>query len=110
MVHPRRVTLGVLAALSASLLGADIGRETGAYLFHNYTAREYGGSPQNFGFTEDKRGILYVANADGVLESDGVSWRLTRLSNGSVVRSVGVGPAGRVYLGGQEEFGFLKPD
>jgi hypothetical protein len=110
MVRPRSVPLTVLALSAAGVLCADLSRETGAYVFRSYTSKEYRASPQNFGFAEDKRGVMYVANAEGILEFDGVSWRLTRLGNGSVVRSVAVDKAGTVYVGGQGEFGFLKPD
>ncbi len=113
MVRPRSVPLTVLIALSAtgSVL-ADISRETGAYIFRNYSEKEYhSSSPQNFGFAEDKRGVIYVANLDGLLDFDGVLWHLTRFATGSaVVRSVTVDKAGTVYVGGQGQFGFLQAD
>jgi class 3 adenylate cyclase len=111
MVRPNPVPLAVLFVLSAvGTVRADLSQETGAYVFRSYSKKEYNASLQNFGFAEDKRGVVYVANADGILEFDGVWWRLTRLRNGSVVRSVAVDGAGTVYVGGQGEFGFLKPD
>ena len=113
MVRARSVPLTVLIALLAvGTLCADLSRETGAYVFKNYSAKEYHtSSPQNFGFAEDKRGVIYVANFDGLLEFDGVSWRPIRFPTGpAVVKSVAVDKAGTVYVGGQGQFGFLRAD
>ena len=113
MVRPKSVSLTVLIGLSAAgTIRADLSRETGAYVFRNFSKKDYDtGSPQNFGFAEDKRGVIYVANLDGLLEFDGVLWRHTRFATGSaVIRSVAVDKSGTVYVGGQGEFGFLRAD
>ncbi|MBI5473429.1 MAG: hypothetical protein HY961_13875 [Ignavibacteriae bacterium] len=65
---------------------------------------------QNWSIVQDARGVMYFATNDGVLEFDGVSWRLLPAPNGSVVRCVGISNEGRVYAGAQNEFGFLAPD
>jgi class 3 adenylate cyclase/sugar lactone lactonase YvrE len=111
MVYPRLILPVILAAMLAGSLRADLSRETGAFVFHNYAAKEYHASPHNFGFAEDSRGVVYIANLDGLLEFDGVSWHLIRFDGGSpLVRSVAVDAAGTVFVGGQGQFGFLKPD
>jgi diguanylate cyclase (GGDEF)-like protein len=69
--------------------------------------------PQNFALVQDDQGIVYVGNSQGVLEFDGERWRLIRLSNGEIVRSLGVARRAegtRVYVGGYNEFGFLERD
>jgi len=53
---------------------------------------------------------MYFGNTDGVLEFDGVFWRLIRLTYGAGVRSLAVDATGRVYVGGRGEFGYLAPD
>ncbi|HXJ42385.1 MAG TPA: adenylate/guanylate cyclase domain-containing protein [Bryobacteraceae bacterium] len=58
---------------------------------------------------QDRRGVLYFANNDCVLEHDGVSWRKIPIPGGSVVRSVATDGT-RVYAGAQGEFGYLDPD
>jgi class 3 adenylate cyclase len=90
-------------------LNAGLNPETGAYVFQRYSAKQYGASPQNWGVAQDRRGILYFANTDGLLEFDGNTWRPIRLP-GRSVRSVGVDQTGTVYVGGSGEFGYLRPD
>src|SRR5580658_3808676 len=90
-------------------LNAGLNPETGDYVFQRYSAKQYGASPQNWGVAQDKRGILYFANTDGLLEFDGNTWRMIGLP-GKSVRSVGVDTNGTVYVGGEGEFGLLKPD
>jgi class 3 adenylate cyclase len=91
-------------------LNAGFDRETGSAVFQHYSAKQYGASPQNWGMAQDRRGILYFANTDGLLEFDGTSWRLLRLPNSPLVRSVAVDPAGTVYVGAAGDFGKLNPD
>ena len=38
--------------------------------------RESGGHAQNWGFAQHPDGRIYVANTEGVLEYDGVGWRI----------------------------------
>jgi len=90
-------------------LNAGLNPDTGAYVFQRYSAKQYGASPQNWGVAQDKRGILYFANTDGLLEFDGTWWRMIGLP-GKHVRSVSVDTDGTVYVGGVGEFGLLKPD
>ena len=37
----------------------------------NYTTADYGAGIQNWGITQDRNGILYIANNYGLLEFDG---------------------------------------
>ena len=76
----------------------------------NVSPREYRGAPQNWALTQDPRGVVYVANGDGILEYDGARQRLIRTPGARVVRSLCVGPSGRVYVGGTGELGYLAPD
>jgi hypothetical protein len=99
-----------LMAATTPYLNAGLNPETGDYLFQNYSAKQFGASPQNWGIAEDRRGIMYFANTDGLLEFDGNSWRLLRLPGALVARSVSVDDGGTVYVGGVGEFGLLKPD
>jgi DNA-binding CsgD family transcriptional regulator len=75
----------------------------------NYGRQVYGGGNQNSNITQDKDGILYFANNNGVLTFDGTYWRLYPLPNRTVVRSIAIGKDNRVYVGGQEEFGYFSP-
>ena len=74
----------------------------------NFTRSDYQGGTQNWSIKQDERGIVYFANNKGLLEFDGTNWELTSLPNGTIVRSIGLDKRGRVYLGGQNEFGYLE--
>ncbi len=76
----------------------------------NYTTADYGAGIQNWGITQDRNGILYIANNYGLLEFDGTRWKVYGVSNGTKVRSVAIGTQGHIYVGAQNEFGFFYPN
>jgi ligand-binding sensor domain-containing protein len=84
--------------------------DTGCKYFKNYSYKEdYEHQAQNWGITQAKNGIIYVANNGGVLEFDGVSWRVINIPN-YTVRSLTIDESGTVYIGGKGEIGYLAPD
>jgi len=83
-------------------------QETGLKYIKNYTPNDYNLLPQNFSIIQDQRGVIYVANREGLLEYDGVSWRLIPIPN-QTVRSLEVDDTGTIYIGGIDEFGYLVP-
>ncbi len=83
--------------------------EAGKPLIRNYTVKEYGAANQNWVILQDDRNIIYVGNSSGLLEYDGVSWRLRTLPNQYSVRSLAKSEKGRLYVGGVGEFGYLVP-
>ncbi|ARS36196.1 two-component regulator propeller domain-containing protein [Pontibacter actiniarum] len=76
----------------------------------NYTQKEYKAAPQNWDVVQDHRGVMYFGNSFGVLEFDGNHWRQISLANRTIARSLAVDKAGRIYVGGQDDFGYLQPD
>jgi serine phosphatase RsbU (regulator of sigma subunit) len=82
----------------------------GNHLITNYTPEEYGGASQNWSIVQDNRGVIYVGNEGAVLEYDGKKWSKIENNNGSYIKSLAVDNKGTVYVGGINEFGFLKPD
>ena len=83
--------------------------ETGYPFIHNYVSKDYNADNQNWAIVQDYKGIMYFGNNDGVLEYDGVNWRLIEIPGKSAVRSLAVGQDGRIYVGGTREFGYLEP-
>src|SRR5688500_13206904 len=82
----------------ASAQGPEAGRqEAGIPFLRNFSPKEYGAQSQNWDIVQDPRGVIYVGNNDGVLEFDGLRWRLIPTTNRTVVRSLAVDAAGRVY-------------
>jgi DNA-binding response OmpR family regulator/signal transduction histidine kinase len=74
----------------------------------NFTPKDYNHQPQNWCIVQDQRGIIYVGNNGGLLEFDGVSWRLLYVSNW-VIRSMAIDKHGNIYTGGRGEIGFWSP-
>jgi signal transduction histidine kinase/ligand-binding sensor domain-containing protein len=84
--------------------------ETGLPFIQNFSPKQYHGNTQNWAIVQDRRGLMYFGNNKGVLEYDGVNWRLIQLSNQSTARSLAIDSAGTIYVGGVGEFGYLAPD
>lgn len=74
----------------------------------NYTRLEYKAGSQNWGIGQDRNGIMYFGNNEGLLSYDGNNWRLYPLPIGGNVRSLAI-DSNRIYVGGQEEIGFFAP-
>ncbi len=74
----------------------------------NYSRKDYNASTQNWAIVQDKRGILFFGNNDGLLEFDGVNWRSMQMPNNSVVRSLAIDDNGKIYVGAFNEFGYLQ--
>jgi len=66
--------------------------------------------PQTFDLAQDDTAAIYVAANDGVLSFDGSRWKLIRLPNGDIARSLASDGHGRVYVGGYGLFGFIERD
>ncbi|MFT3911760.1 MAG: hypothetical protein QM737_20215 [Ferruginibacter sp.] len=75
----------------------------------NYSKQYYKAGAQNRQVRQDKHGVLYFANSEGVLSFDGINWKIYPLLNNSIVRSVEFGPDNKLYVGGQDEFGYFSP-
>jgi signal transduction histidine kinase/DNA-binding response OmpR family regulator len=96
----------VLLIYSPNLHSQDMGFK----YFTNYSFKDYDHQPQNWGMTQAKNGVIYVANQGGVLEFDGVSWRVIRVPGYDPVRSIAIDKTGTIFVGGNNKIGFLEPD
>lgn len=76
----------------------------------NYTKDIYNAGTQNRAIAEDKNGIVYFANYEGLLSFDGTYWKTYPLSNQTVVLSLAIGSDDRIYVGGEGDFGYFAPD
>lgn len=75
----------------------------------NYSKLSYGAGLQNWNISQDKNGIIYIANNEGLLSFDGHYWSLYPLPNKTIVRSIAVGSDNNLYVGGQDELGYFAP-
>ncbi len=92
-----------------TLLNTGAKEITGLPVIRNYLPSEYNATPQNWSIVKDRRGVMYFANTGGVLEFDGVDWRLIPVIN-EVARTLAIDKQGLIYVGGVNEFGYLQPD
>ncbi len=82
----------------------------GQPFYTNYTIKEYNANSQNWAIAQDSMGIMYFGNNDGVLQYDGNKWELIKINTGAIVRSLAIDNNGIIYVGAENEFGFIKPD
>ncbi|NQX30672.1 triple tyrosine motif-containing protein [Pedobacter boryungensis] len=76
----------------------------------SYTSLEYKGGTQNWGIAQDKNGILYFANNEGLLTYNGAYWKIYPTPNKTIIRSVKIDGSGKIYIGGQDEIGYFSPN
>lgn len=69
---------------------------------------DYNGSIQSWSFDQDSLGILYAANNNGLLEFDGMNWKLHQVPNTTRIRSVKVDTQNRIFIGGQGQLGYFE--
>jgi len=60
----------------------------------NYSPVEYGAMPQNWCIVQDHRGVMYIANNEGILEYDGKKWRQIILPDDPTIRSLSISEEG----------------
>jgi len=75
----------------------------------NFNNNDFNAGAQNWAISQDKFGILYFGNTYGLLTFNGNKWKLFPLPNKTLVRSLIIAEDGKVYSGGQDEFGYFFP-
>ncbi len=83
---------------------AVFAQQSGTPFITNFTTDTYKASKQNWAAVQDQRGILYFANNDGILEYDGVTWRLINIG---AVRTLAIDSTERIYVGQSGDLGFF---
>lgn len=99
--------LPVLLALSCIPVSAE---KLGLPWITSFSPEEYNADTQNWAAVEDHRGILYVANNRGVLESDGLDWQLLPIGDFLAARSLAVDRHNRLFVGALGDFGYFRPN
>ncbi|MGD9929652.1 MAG: triple tyrosine motif-containing protein [Mangrovibacterium sp.] len=85
-------------------------KDIGIPAIHNFPKSEYQASAQSWQIERNSKNFMYFANNDGLLEFDGAHWQLYSLPNRSIIRSVKVDENDRIYVGQQNDFGYMEPD
>ena len=107
--HVYRWTTFLLILLCVGEIAAQSG-PIGTPTIRNYDPEEFHAHNQNWSVVQDRRGIMYFANTEGILEYDGVTWRLITTKHNTIMRSLALGSDGRIYAGSFGEIGYLAPD
>ncbi len=102
----RHVCLLVVLAASLSAGTQDLGLPPYKY----FSPQDYKAASRNWSIVTDTTGIVYVANEDGVLRYNGVSWSLIELPEKQKAYWVERDAAGRIYVGANGNFGVLLLD
>lgn len=76
----------------------------------SFSKADFNADPQFWAACENRDGIMFFGNNDGIIAHDGEHWNRISLPNNSSVRSLAVTAGGRVYAGGYNEIGFLKKE
>ena len=84
--------------------------ERGLFPVQNFSHEDYNGHPQNWFITHDRTGFIYTANGNGILEYDGVSWRLISNPGLHAVRTVVADQNNVKWVGADRDLGYLEPD
>lgn len=74
----------------------------------NYKRSEYKGGTQNWSIDQDKKGNMYFANNSGLLQFDGSSWYKYSLPAKTEIRSLKIDSSGKIFVGGNNEFGYFQ--
>ena len=82
----------------------------GIPFFRNFTSKEYMAHNRNYDIACDEYGTVFVANFEGLLYYDGATWRKIHTPAISRVTRLARGENGRIWVGGYNVFGYLKPD
>ncbi len=78
---------------------------------HNFDPRDYGAAAQNWSLAQDRQGVIYVGNLEGVvLAFDGAHWQRITVPNRAAVRSLALAADGRIYVGTVGNLGYLQSD
>lgn len=71
----------------------------------NYARDKYHAASKNWSIGQDEKGVMYFGNDIGLLESDGMGWKLYSIPNSPIVRALAVESHHTIYTGGSDEFG-----
>ena len=100
-----RFTFIVYFCLVSLLYSGD---ERGSIPVVNYpSSGEYRADRDAWGTIRSRSGLMYFANSEGVLQYNGVTWKLIRLPHRTSVQSIAMDREGRIMVGSDSEIGFL---
>ncbi|HUX44725.1 MAG TPA: GAF domain-containing protein, partial [Terracidiphilus sp.] len=101
---------GLMSGQAAPQAAPKSAAEVGMPIVTNYSTKQYDGPGQVWTIAQDHRGVMFFGVSNGlVMEYDGVTWRKIFIPS-NVTRSIVCDQSGRLWVGGNNEFGYLTPD
>lgn len=85
-------------------------RHSGVPIAQVFGEREIPSSPSTRSVLVHPNGLIYVSNYEGIVEYDGVTWRLVPGVQGVIVHNVAADDTGRIWYSATGEFGWLVAD
>jgi DNA-binding CsgD family transcriptional regulator len=101
-IFQRKCFLLTLIFISALSFGQEF-----TPIVTQFTKKDYNASNQNWAIGQDKDGIMYFGNNQGLLEFDGSQWQNHKIPGNKIVRSIYISKNNRIYVGSFEEFGYF---
>lgn len=84
--------------------------QQGDLFLYNYQVPIRNVDNQNHAVIQGNNGLMYFANKRGILSYDGVTWELIKTLYTPYSLAVNKKPAGKVYVGCRESFGYITSD
>ncbi|NQV71832.1 response regulator [bacterium] len=100
----------VLGAFSTAGTHVAWAQSGGYPIVHRYSPVEYGQNPNNLGIVQSADGLMYVANQEGILEFDGVTWRLITLPGRRTPTQLALDSSNRILVGASGDIGYVATD
>ncbi len=97
----------LLLSIGLSLYTITFGQDLGLPPYQYFSPQDYLAASRNWSIVTDTSGVVYVANEDGVLRYDGISWDLIELPFQQKAYWVEMGRDGAIYVGANGDFGRL---
>ncbi|MEX0686831.1 MAG: hypothetical protein WD267_10430 [Balneolales bacterium] len=88
----------------------DSTNTTSSELIENFSMTDLFDNEQVYTIASDNRGITYFGISNGIIEFDGVEWRVIEVPNNQAITALEVDNSGRIYAAGEGEFGYLIVD
>ncbi|UII31311.1 ATP-binding protein [Fulvivirga ulvae] len=94
--------------LSSFAISSTAQRDT--VIIRNFNTGSYKATSFNYMGLQARDGMYYFGNENGILQYDGSEWQLHTVKNYSGIFSMTEGENNTFYVGGYNEFGYVKKD
>ncbi|ADR23629.1 histidine kinase [Marivirga tractuosa DSM 4126] len=79
-------------------------------MMHHYSAKDYKAGLSNWDMLQSTDDLLFFSNLSGLLHFDGKEWQYITIKGGKISRAIHRDHNGRIFVGSNDEFGYLDID